>query len=90
MTETTAGAVLSLLDGIAPLSTAEPWDNVGLLVGSPADPVRRIAERAMSGCGLPRIFGRRPVAVNSISMKLPQSGALPYHVGQTMSGCVAM
>lgn len=43
MTETTAGAVLSLLDGIAPLSTAEPWDNVGLLVGSPADPVRRIA-----------------------------------------------
>ena len=48
------------------------------------------ASRTISGCGLPMTRGRRLVAVKSISITLPQSGAEPYQVGQTMSGCVAM
>jgi len=34
--------LLGLLDSIAPFETAEPWDNVGLLSGSSAEPVRGI------------------------------------------------
>ena len=34
--------ILAVLEGLAPLRYAEPWDNVGLLVGDPAAEVRRI------------------------------------------------
>lgn len=34
--------VIDQLQDIAPLSLAEPWDNVGLLLGDPASPVQRI------------------------------------------------
>jgi dinuclear metal center YbgI/SA1388 family protein len=34
--------VLNVLEQIAPLSTAEEWDNVGLLLGDPKDEVRKI------------------------------------------------
>lgn len=34
--------VLPLLDAIAPLRWAEPWDNVGLLTGDPDAPVSRV------------------------------------------------
>lgn len=35
----TVGQVLHLLDELAPATLAEPWDNVGLIVGSPAQQV---------------------------------------------------
>jgi len=34
--------VLPILDGIAPLRYAEPWDNVGLLVGDPEAEITRV------------------------------------------------
>ena len=34
--------VLPILDAIAPLRWAEPWDNVGLLTGDPGAPVTRV------------------------------------------------
>ncbi|HNY65859.1 MAG TPA: Nif3-like dinuclear metal center hexameric protein [Deltaproteobacteria bacterium] len=34
--------VLTILDGIAPFATAEEWDNVGLMVGDPAQEVRSV------------------------------------------------
>lgn len=38
----TAGDVLRFIDGIAPFSAAEPYDNCGLLIGRPDAPVRGI------------------------------------------------
>lgn len=38
----TVGQVLALVDGIAPFELAEPWDNVGLLAGSPDAPVEKV------------------------------------------------
>ena len=38
----TVGNIYDGLDAIAPFAAAEPWDNSGLLVGSPDMPVRRI------------------------------------------------
>lgn len=35
----TVAELVKLMDGIAPFETAEPWDNVGLLVGDPEDEV---------------------------------------------------
>jgi dinuclear metal center YbgI/SA1388 family protein len=35
------GALALALDAVAPLRLAAPWDNVGLLLGDPADPLRR-------------------------------------------------
>ena len=52
-------------------------------------PVRSIASSTMAGLGFPMTNGRLPVQVQSISMTQPQSGALPYQVGQTGSGWVA-
>jgi dinuclear metal center YbgI/SA1388 family protein len=34
--------VLRVLDGIAPLRHAEPWDNVGLIAGDPASEITRV------------------------------------------------
>ena len=34
--------ILAILARLAPLHLAEPWDNVGLLVGAPAQPVQRV------------------------------------------------
>jgi dinuclear metal center YbgI/SA1388 family protein len=39
---TTVGHVAGFLDEIAPPRLAEPWDNVGLLLGDPAAAVRRV------------------------------------------------
>lgn len=38
----TVGAITSRLEELAPLSGAEPWDNVGLLVGDRGRPVERL------------------------------------------------
>ena len=35
-------ALLSILDSIAPFAMAEPWDNVGLMVGDPGQQVNGI------------------------------------------------
>src|SRR5690606_8859106 len=42
MAAVTAGDVIALLEAWAPPGTAEPWDNVGLQLGHPGQPVRRI------------------------------------------------
>ncbi|NOX80029.1 MAG: Nif3-like dinuclear metal center hexameric protein [Deltaproteobacteria bacterium] len=34
--------ILNIIETLAPASLAEPWDNVGLMIGSPADPVTSI------------------------------------------------
>lgn len=41
-TRLTLTDVLRILDELAPLRYAEPWDNVGLLVGDPAAAIRRV------------------------------------------------
>jgi dinuclear metal center YbgI/SA1388 family protein len=38
----TVGPIVRWLDQLAPTATAASWDNVGLLVGDPAAPVRRV------------------------------------------------
>ncbi|MGO1316519.1 MAG: Nif3-like dinuclear metal center hexameric protein [Cellulomonadaceae bacterium] len=42
LTTTDLGTVVGLLDERYPPRTAEPWDAVGLVVGDPAAPVRRV------------------------------------------------
>ena len=39
----TCGEVMSLVDRLAPFRLAEPWDNVGLQLGDPRAPARRVA-----------------------------------------------
>ena len=38
----TVGQILELVNGIAPFELAEPWDNAGLLAGSPENRVERV------------------------------------------------
>lgn len=47
----TNAVIRDFLDGKAPVTTAEEWDNVGLLIGSPTDEVRRIVVALDVTCG---------------------------------------
>ena len=38
--EATVNDIIKVMDGIAPPNLAEPWDNVGLLVGRSSNTVR--------------------------------------------------
>lgn len=39
--EATVNDIIKVMDGIAPPNLAEPWDNVGLLVGRSSNTVKK-------------------------------------------------
>lgn len=88
--------VLDYLDSRAPFATAEAWDNVGLLVGNPADPVSRIlvaldvtpgAVEAAVAVGANLMVTHHPV----IFSPLPQldSHSLPYRLAKAGISVIA-
>lgn len=40
--EATVNDIIKVMDGIAPPNLAEPWDNVGLLVGCSSNTVKKL------------------------------------------------
>lgn len=40
--EATVNDIIKVMDGIAPPNLAEPWDNVGLLVGRSSNTVKNL------------------------------------------------
>ena len=85
---TTVADLSAWLDGFAPRSLAEPWDNVGLLWGDPASPIRSVmtcltvtpttADEAL-GRGAGAIVSHHPILfkpVKAIRADLPETGHL--------------
>ena len=78
------------MPALTPLATSVYSLSPTITAWPGSKPVRSRASRAMAGWGLPMTRGLRPVARNSISHMLPQSGTEPYQVGHTQSGLVAI
>ena len=82
---TTVADIYKMIDKIAPFNTRFPFDNVGVLVGDPAAPVKRIAvcldithdvvkRAAENECDL--IVAHHPVIFNKLSSVTAES--IPY------------
>lgn len=85
----TAREIYDYLNTLAPFDTAEEWDNVGLLVGSPEDPVDSIlvtldategALDAADGVGAQLIITHHPVIFSPL--KRLDKGSIPYRLAQ--------
>ena len=83
----TVGEVCTYLQGRAPFETAEEYDNVGLLVGSPDMPACRIlvtlditpaAVRAAEEAGADLIVSHHPVIFSPL--KRLDTGSIPYRL----------
>ncbi len=77
--------ILELLDSNVPFSLAEQWDNVGLLIGNPADEVTRVlvaldatpdAIEAAKSVGADLIVTHHPVIFDPL--KQLDSSSIPY------------
>ncbi len=85
----TVQEIYDYLNALAPFDTAEEWDNVGLLVGSPTDEVRRVlvaldatpaAVDAAVAVGADLIITHHPVIFSPL--KTLDKNTVPYRLAQ--------